>query len=251
MGNDAPGSFERIAQYYEALANAPRRLEREGPFLRETLARAPGNRVLDLACGTGLHALWFAEQHADVTAIDLSAAMIAYARTHRAHERIDYRVCDMRTPPHGTWDLIVSLGNSLCLLEAEDDLRCVFLNVRERLSAEGRFLFQILNYGRSEAQEPRHRIETAALPEGKLTAVKNLVPAGNRTLLALNFFVEDAQSRFESVADTAVLRNWTKDVLLPLAWENALEPAGLFGGFAGEPFEPETSPDLIVLLRKA
>ena len=94
---------------------------------------------------------------------------------------------------------------------------------------------------------------TRVRPVRGFTLIETLLAAAllGALLLALNFFVEDAQSRFESVADTAVLRNWTKDVLLPLAWENALEPAGLFGGFAGEPFEPETSPDLIVLLRKA
>ncbi|HPK00235.1 MAG TPA: methyltransferase domain-containing protein [Candidatus Hydrogenedentes bacterium] len=251
MSDGDLGSFERIAQYYEALANAPKRLEREGPFLRDLLSRAPGKRVLDVACGTGLHALWFAEQNAEVTAVDLSEGMIAYARTHRAHERIEYQVCDMRKPPHGTWDLILSLGNSLCLLNAEDELRQVFDSIQERLSPGGQFVFQVLNYERKEALLPRHRIETAGLPGGQLTAIKNLVPAGNRTLLALAFFVENASGRFETATDTSVLRNWTKDDLLSLALENALEPAGLFGRFSGEPFMPDDSPDLIVVLRKA
>lgn len=245
------GSFERVAQYYEALTNAPRRLEREGPFLRELLDRGPGKRVLDLACGTGLHALWFAEQNADVTAVDLSEGMIAYARAHRAHERIEYQVCDMRTPPDGTWDLILSLGNSLCLLNAEDELREAFGLIQERLPTGGRFLFQILNYEQKAALQARHRIETADLPEGRLTAVKNLVPAGTRTYLALAFFVENATGHVETATDTSVLRNWTKDDLLPIAQEKGFELEGLFGRFSGEPFAPGDSPDLIAVLRKA
>ncbi|MFO7976971.1 MAG: methyltransferase domain-containing protein [Candidatus Hydrogenedentota bacterium] len=104
-------AFGRIAHYYEVLANAERRLYRESPLLRMVLQLAPGNRVLELACGTGLHALWFAEEGAEVTASDLSEAMIAYARQHRPHERIQYLVHDMRTPPHGIWDLAVCLGS--------------------------------------------------------------------------------------------------------------------------------------------
>lgn len=251
MGFSKTGSFERIALYYEALANVPKRLEREGPMLLDVLRRAPGNRVLDLACGTGLHARWFAEQECEVTATDLSEAMIAYARRHRAHEHIDFRVSDMRIPPPGTWDLAVSMGNSLSLLITEDDLRQVFSNVKQRLSPKGTFLFQVLNYDRPEAQQPRHRVERAGLPDAKLVAIKNLVPDGRHTLLALNFFVEEQGGGYQSAVDTAVLRNWSRDVLLTIARDCGLETVALYGGFAGEAFDAAASPDLIVLLQKA
>jgi len=250
MSSEETRPFERVARYYEVLANARKRLERESPLLSEVFERAPGERVLDLACGTGMHAFWFAQQGASVTATDLSEGMIAYARSHRAHERVDYRAGDMRTPPAGTWDLAICMGNSLSLLIAEADLRRVFSRVGERLSRSGLFLFQVLNYGRPDARQPRHRVEDALLPEGKLVAVKNLVPVGNYTLLALNFFVEEEQGRFQSAVDTAVLRHWSQDELIALARESALETEGLYGGFRGEPFETSVSPDLIVLLRK-
>lgn len=243
-------AFGRIAHYYEVLANAERRLYRESPLLRMVLQLAPGNRVLELACGTGLHALWFAQQGADVTATDLSEAMIAYARQHRPHERIQYLVHDMRTPPHGIWDLAVCLGNSLSLLVTEEDLRQCFARVGERLSPGGLFLFQVLNYGRTGAQQPRHRVEDAMLPEGKLIAVKNLVPVGDYTLLALNFFVEEGGGRFRSTVDTAILRHWTKEGLFTLASENGLAPVHFFGGFNEEVFDASSSPDFIALLRR-
>ena len=41
---------------------------------------APGARVLDLACGTGRHVLWFAGRAAQVTAVDRDVASLAGLR---------------------------------------------------------------------------------------------------------------------------------------------------------------------------
>ena len=111
-------AFHTIAEYYEVLSDSEARLRREGPFLAECLERAPGRRVLDVACGTGLHAEFFANLGAEVAALDLSAEMIAHARERRPHPAIHYAAGDMREPPTGPWDLAVCLGNSLSLLEA-------------------------------------------------------------------------------------------------------------------------------------
>lgn len=250
MCPEKEASFERVAHFYEVLANAEKRLQRESGLLRGVLQQAPGHRVLDLACGTGVHALWFAREGAEVTATDLSDGMIAYARKQRPHARIDYCVSDMRTPPEGVWDLAVSMGNSLSLLVTEDDLSQVFERVSARLGPGGLFFFQVLNYSRPEAQRPRHRIEEATLPEGRLTAIKNLVPVGEFTLLALNFFVEEGGGRFQSNVDTAVLRHWTKEDLIAVAGESALAPVDFWGGFDGEGFDPSNSADLIALFKK-
>ena len=53
--------FTTSAKYYEVLSDNEKRLKREGPFLKETLQQAPGLRVVDMACGTGLHAEFFAK----------------------------------------------------------------------------------------------------------------------------------------------------------------------------------------------
>lgn len=250
MTNGNAGSFQRIAQYYEVLANARERLRRESTLLRGVLERAPGHRVLDLACGTGLHALWFAEQGGAVTATDLSEAMIAYAHRHRSHDRITYEVSDMRTPPDGQWDLAVCLGNSLSLLTTEADVRAVFAAIGARLMPDGLFLIQLLNYARPEAQQPRHRIEKGALPEGSLVAVKSLVPFGNVTLLSLGFFAESGGGAFDTAAETAILRHWSPEDMVAAADEGGLDPLAFYGGFDESKFDAQTSPDLIATFVK-
>jgi SAM-dependent methyltransferase len=48
-----------------------------------TLPLAPGDRVLDIACGDGCYSLWLAERAGQITGIDLSSAFLARAR-HKA-----------------------------------------------------------------------------------------------------------------------------------------------------------------------
>lgn len=54
--------------------------EFEVAFLFEELDLSEGDRVLDVGCGTGRHAIRLAEKGIRVTAIDLSAEMLTVAR---------------------------------------------------------------------------------------------------------------------------------------------------------------------------
>jgi len=240
------GMFQEGGWYYDVLAGGRKRLEREGPLLLECLEQAPGRRVADLACGTGLHALFMAEAGAHVTALDSSPDMIAYAREHRSHPSITHGVGDMRTLGGGPWDLVLCLGNSLSLLFSEEDLAKVFQGVADALAPGGLFLAQILNYEAPSAKGPRHRVERHRVGEEDVVAVKSLVPDGERTLLSIVFHVTH-EGRVQSVTDTAVLRHWMLTDLREAAQSAGLRVDAEYGAFDGTPFEPCRSPDLIVI----
>lgn len=82
-----PATFDAHASSYDDVA-----LSVVGRVFRDRVRDelrpfvAPGKRVFDLGCGTGLDALWFAAHGCDVTAIDVSPAMVAAcaARVERA-----------------------------------------------------------------------------------------------------------------------------------------------------------------------
>jgi SAM-dependent methyltransferase len=238
-------AFKSTAAYYDALANPARRIEREGPFLTGLLARAPGPRVLELACGTGIHAWFLAEQGADVTACDLSAEMIAYARGARPHPGVAFETADMRDPPGGTWDAALCIGNSLCLLTGEEDLGAMFAAVSERLAPGGRFLAQVLNYASPALAEPRHRIEEVYVDDTPVVAVKSLVPRDGYTLLTLAFFAGWPETALHTAAEATLLRNWSIGQLETAAGNAGLVLANCNGSLDGSPFNPETSGDLV------
>lgn len=237
--------FSGAAAYYDMLAGGSKRIEREAPLLEACLHAAPGCRVADIACGTGLHAHFLAESGAEVTALDASPAMIAYAQTHRSHPSLTYGVADMRFLCGGPWDLILCLGNSLSLLPSPGDLASTFQGVAAALAPGGIFLAQILNYTAAPTHEPRHRVERHRVGGETITAVKSLVPDGGHTLLSIVFHIAH-DGGMRAITDTAVLRHWASGDLSGAAQSAGLTPAATYGAFDRSLFDPAVSPDLIM-----
>ena len=78
------------------------------PFLVALASRTDrGARVLDLACGTGRHAVLFAERGCEVTAVDSSAVALQILRDRDA--RVTTILADLETYEieDGAWDLII------------------------------------------------------------------------------------------------------------------------------------------------
>jgi SAM-dependent methyltransferase len=241
-------AFRSSAHLYDALSDAGGRLKREGPLLLDLLARAPGQRVIDLACGTGLHAEYLAGHGAAVTAVDLSPDMIAYAEERRGHPNIQFRTGDMCQVAGGPWDVALCLGNSLSLLPSWEAVGAVLRRVHDVLSSGGLFCVQVLNYHALSAQEPRHRVESKQLDGGaEVVAVKSLVPKEDRTFLSLAFF-EASGAACSSLSETAVLLHVTDTQLTAMAREAGLDTRGAYGGFDRSPYDPATSSDLVLVL---
>jgi SAM-dependent methyltransferase len=132
---------------YDVFSNEEARLRREGDLLR-TLAetsRARDLGVLDMACGTGIHARFFADLGCPVCARDLSKDMIDRARRIRPRPEIRWEVHDMCRPSERRFGLVLNLGNSLSALSERRDLQATFRAVSSQLAPGGRFLIQILD----------------------------------------------------------------------------------------------------------
>lgn len=106
--------FDRLTPLYDPVVRVT---TRERTFKRRLLdqaAIAPGDRVLDLGCGTGTLALWAKrrEPRAEVTGVDGDPAVLQQARTKAAKEglnlRLDEGLADALPYPDGSFDVVVS-----------------------------------------------------------------------------------------------------------------------------------------------
>jgi SAM-dependent methyltransferase len=72
------------------------------------------DRVLDLGCGNGRHAIYFARQGFKASGIDVSPQAIEWARDWASREQldVDFRVSDITALPYdeATFDVVVSHG---------------------------------------------------------------------------------------------------------------------------------------------
>ena len=69
------------------------------PFL-EFAGTKPGDRVLDVGCGTGILTCALAERGSTVVGIDASEAYVAEARRHRSNPEVTYDLGDVRHLPY-------------------------------------------------------------------------------------------------------------------------------------------------------
>lgn len=244
-------SFDHIAEFYPLLFDESARLDNEKFLLLELLQRYKSPvRVLDLACGSGVHARFFAEYGCHVTAVDLSPAMLRYARAQKLSEKIDYVVADMvKLPFTGLWDVIVCLGNSLCLIPHRHLVHAFFSQIQSLLAPEGVFVMQILNYNHPGMQEIQTKCVRKEAGDKKVTIIKTLTPEKEVVFLSIAYFAY-IEGAYKTSSETNILQKWTLTDLSRIATDTNLVIQSVYGDYQKSPFDLNTSKDLIILISK-
>lgn len=85
--------YDRWSEVYDTNANAL--LPLEEPVVDDLLGDVDGLRVLDVATGTGRHALRLATRGAVVTAIDFSTGMLTKARAKEGADTVTWLIHDL------------------------------------------------------------------------------------------------------------------------------------------------------------
>ena len=121
---------------------------KETEFAAHALLLQPGERVLDLCCGQGRHAVLLAAMGLDVTGLDLSEQYLRLTEeAARAHGLTLQTVhADMREIPfQAHFDAIVNMFSSFGYLESEAEDAKVLDSIRGALKPGGRVLLDLLN----------------------------------------------------------------------------------------------------------
>lgn len=103
-----------------------------------------GNRLLDVACGTGLSFIPLLERGWEVTGCDISVPMIEAARA-KVGDRAELVVADMRElPVLGEFDLIWAINTPLIYLLSSAELEATLAGMRRNLAPGGLVLFDAM-----------------------------------------------------------------------------------------------------------
>jgi SAM-dependent methyltransferase len=128
------------------------RAEREGAFFLSLLRDAGAKSVLDIATGTGFHAVEFAKAGFDVVAVDGAPEMVAVARENLKSRGLDDVPCDvgdwrfLDTLPERKFDAVVCLGNSMAHLSNPSDLAQSLASFHHLLNPGGMLIADQRNY---------------------------------------------------------------------------------------------------------
>ena len=150
--------FDRIAEYYDVLhddVDYPAECTLLEKVFSDLLHRQPVS-LLDLGCGTGSHALIFAERGYRVTGIDSSVGMLRVARSKaRGRPNVAFVRADMRRFDLGrTFDAIVCMDGAYTHLLTERDLLAHLRTVRRHLSPGGVYVFEFAQALKTETEGP-------------------------------------------------------------------------------------------------
>jgi len=214
-------------------------------------ARArPGDRVLDLACGTGGHALALARRGLRVTGVDLDQAMIDRARAKAAgapagEGSVEFRVLDMREAgrslPPG-FGLVYCIGNSIVHLEDEERIGGVLADGRRLLAPGGRLVVQIIHYDRILARRVME-LPTLASGHPPLRFVRRYdYRPGDRVVQFRTELTVPAPAGPRTVATQVPLFILRKEALERLTRAAGFQRLEFYGGFGGEPLGPDSLP---------
>ena len=138
--------YEALSRVYDVLFPASTQTV---AFIAERIA--PGARVLDVACGTGGHAITLAARGYRVAGVDLDETMIARAALKEAGANVTFSVGDMsrlELPHSGLFGCLYCIGNSIVHLPDRATVASTLRGFAERLVEGGTLIVQIVNFDR-------------------------------------------------------------------------------------------------------
>lgn len=171
-------------------------------------------KLLDLGCGTGLHALAFARRGWHVAGIDLSHEMIASAkvRSARAGLSIPFRqgnACEIG--PERDFDAVVSLFHVASYQTSDDALAAMFRTAHAALKPGGVFLFDYWYGGAVLAQGVETRVKVIEQKPLRLTRIAQSDHDEQAATVTVNYtlFCEDTdRATIRRVDESHFMRYW-------------------------------------------
>lgn len=216
-------------------------------------ARRARGPVLELACGTGRLTLPLAKAGINITGLDYAAPMTAHARKKAAAAglAIKFVTGDARKfSLGGKFRLVFMAFNSVQHFGRREDIEGLFACVRRHLAPGGKFIFDAFS------PDPRYLSRD---PEELLPVAYYDDPAGPGKILVNEQYSYDKAAQTSrltwhyrrerdgrTVKKRLNLRCFFPEELLALVHYNGFKVVKRYGGFKNEPFDGESSRQVLV-----
>ncbi|MGT2933164.1 class I SAM-dependent DNA methyltransferase [Streptococcus catagoni] len=178
--------------------------------------------LLELACGTGIQSVRFAQAGFDVTGLDLSEEMltIAQKRAAVAQKKIDFLQGDMLDLSQlGHYDFVTCYSDSICYMRDEVEVGDVFKEVYNRLNAGGVFIFDVHSTYQTDVFFPGYSYHENA-DDFAMVWDSYEDEAPHSVVHELTFFIQESDGRFtrhDEIHEERTYEILTYDILLEQA----------------------------------
>lgn len=209
--------FGNYAHYYDLLYQ-DKDYQAETEFIFQLLQKfAPGSSsILELGCGTGIHAGLLAEKGYSVTGVDVSESMLVAAQERLVtlpaaqQAKLKFVSGDVRTVrAEATFDVVLSLFHVVSYQTSNEDLEQMFTTAKMHLKPGGIFLFDCWYGPTVLTDRPTVRVKRLQDDKIQVTRVAEPViyPSLNHVDVNYQVFIRDlATNTVEEVTESHKMR---------------------------------------------
>lgn len=248
----------KYAEYYD-LIYAEKPYAAEAAFIHDCIRRhsvGDTRRLLELACGTGRHALELEKLGYQIVASDYSQDLLAVARSRglAAGSRVQFELQDMRQLSLGgeTFDAVYCLFDSIGYVQTNAAVLSVLSNVREHLRSNGLFLFEFWHAAAMLRGYEPHRQRSWQLPNGLLERSSDTRLDVAKQLAEVSYQLKETRSdgSIVEIEETQLNRFFLVQEMSLFLEQAGFEPLEWIPAYEGGEITPDTWHILAVARRR-
>jgi 2-polyprenyl-3-methyl-5-hydroxy-6-metoxy-1,4-benzoquinol methylase len=213
-------------------------------LITKSIILQAGSSVLDMACGSGRHAITFAKMGFDVTAVDLSERLISEAKKNvlQTGVKIDFVLSDiLEYETSRRFDLVVNLFTSIGYFENDEENFSVIKKAYNLLNEAGYFILDYFN----KDYLLKNLIPTTIFSENGFRITQKRSIEGARIVKKITIENDGSVEEFyESV------RLYDYEEILTYIKKAGFATIKQYGDYFGNNYERETSSRLIIFAKK-
>ena len=214
--------------------------EEEAAFVHQMLQQyCPGTsrRLLELACGTGTHALEFEKFGHEIVAVDYSEDMLAIARqkADKVSSSVDFRWADMREMDLavGPFDAAICLFDSIGYVETNEAIMQVLQGIRKYLRPSGLFIFEFWHAGAMYSGYDPVRVRRWSISGGDLVRISETELEYDKQLARVAYTIYDLRQdgTYTQLKETQTNRYFSVQEIGHYLASCGFKPIKWFSGF--------------------
>ncbi len=221
----------------------------------ERLSVLKSKRILELACGTGRHALEFEKLGYEILATDYSEDLLNVARqkARGVKSTVEFRLQDMRELDLASeFDVVLCLFDSIGYVQTNASISKVIQGVRNALKPNGLFVFEFWHAAAMLRHYESRRERTWEVPNGEIHRVSTTTLDVRRQLAEVTYdiYERDSNGKKEHLRESQVNRYFLVQEMAALLEMGGLEPVEFLTAYDEAPIDENTWHILGVARRK-
>ena len=132
--------YKEFAKYYDKFYQN-KNYEKEVEFIKKIIKKE--DKIIDIGCGTGIHASLLEEDGFNIDGLDISKEMLELAKTRIKGNLYNQDILDMNI--NNKYDVIISMFAVLNHLTDLEELKRALINLKKILQADGKIIIDLHN----------------------------------------------------------------------------------------------------------